>query len=419
MNANPPSFKSRWQRAIGESDLKPTTRLILQSISIHFMDENGGHCFPSIPDIMRVTGLTRKYVVRHLALATDKGWLERWHFGRGRANRRRNYQAVIPDVESRFDDMVQNLNQHHDDLVTLGHQLPPEIVSLGNHQPPEIVSLGNHKPCRDLTMQRESNHARGRARATESTASASETAPTLSVKEKNPMTKLTDELVERAKKTVRQRGIREDLSDTAISHSIAKCQAQKGYLEMTEAAWIETVVQWIGKERNENRSTTRFEPSSSQSGVEVSPEEKARNNAAYEARMALIDSEREKSRLLLLEQRGIDPKTGTKASSNPVDAIKALAAKVNVKPSTAPPARTFGPMGFIPGNRPSDAPKVQPLPEAPRAALNGLVMDVHRAGLPLPNVPALQDEIREAGENWPAVIERYLKTLARRREAAA
>lgn len=233
------------------------------------------------------------------------------------------------------------------------------------------------------------------------------------------MTKLTDELVERAKKTVRQRGIREDLSDTAISHSIAKCQAQKGYMEMTENAWIETVVQWVGKERCQNRPTTRSEPFSSQSMVEVSPEEKARNNAAYEARMARSDANAEQRRLSLLEQHGINPETGAKAGSNPVDAIKALAAKVNVKPSAAPPARTFGPMGFIPGNRPPDAPKVQPLPDAPRGALNTLLMDVHRAGVPLPNLSAIQQEIRDAGENWPAVIDRYRQGLNQHQEAAA
>ena len=246
-----------------------------------------------------------------------------------------------------------------------------------------------------------------------------EPASTLSVKEKNPMTKLTDELMERAKKTVRQRGIREDLSDTAISHSIAKCQAQKGYLEMTENDWIETVVQWVGKERASTASTARSEPFSSQPRVEVSPEEKARRDAEYEARMSLIDSGRERNRLLLLEQRGIDPKTGTKASSDPVDAIKALAAKVNVKPSAAPPARTFGPMGFIPGQRPPDAPKVQPLPEAPRAALNKLLMDVHRAGLPIPNIAGIQQEIRDAGENWPAVIDQYRQGLNQHQEVAA
>lgn len=226
------------------------------------------------------------------------------------------------------------------------------------------------------------------------------------------MTKLTDELVERAKKTVRQRGIREDLSDTALSHSIEKCQAQKGYLEMTENAWIETIVQWVGKERAATAPTTRSEPFSSPPMVEVSPEEKARREAAYEARMAHAN-EQHQSRL---QKLGI---LGQETKIDPVQAIKTLAAKVNAKPSDAPPARTFGPMGFIPGNRPPDAPKVQPLPDAPRAALNTLLMDVHRAGVPLHNVSAIQQEIRDAGENWPAVIDRYRQGLNQHQEAAA
>lgn len=210
------------------------------------------------------------------------------------------------------------------------------------------------------------------------------------------MTKLTDELVERAKKTVRQRGIREDLSDTAISHSIAKCQAQKGYLEMTENAWIETVVQWVGKERCQNRSTTRSEPFSSQPRVEVSPEEKARNNAAYEARMASADADAEQRRLSWLEQHGINPKTGAKAGSNPVDTMQEPAAKVNVKPSAAP-APVQIPLRVMQNVAPRR-------PEGQAKELADLLMAMSKAGSPANDIAAINDAVIAAGDQWRSVI---------------
>ena len=410
MSTNPPSFKSCWQRAIGESDLPPTTRLVLLTLSIHFMNEEGGHCFPSIEDIMRVTGLTKKYVVRHLSLAAEKGWLERWHFGKGRANRRRNYQATIPPsgiVENRPDDVSEILREP-----------TPEIVSLGNHQPSEIVSLGNHKPCREnINMEREATMRAG----AESAAATIELASTLSEQEKNHrMTKLTDAVIEAAQKTVRQRNVREDLSDAALSHSIEKCRALKGYCEMTEAAWIETVVQWVGKERCENSPKTRLETCSPSTPIIPSPEEKKRQNAEFEARMAAAEAQH-RQRL-----EGYRVATQHDATSHavdepvkpvdPVHALQALAAKVRMGATTAPavPAqRTFGPMGALPARRP-------PLTAERRDALNQVLREMQKAGCSAADLTQIYQGVHDASEDaWPTVIAQARQRLTPPAQAMA
>ena len=381
--AHPPSFKSCWQRAILDSDLPSTTRLILWAISIHSMDEDGGHCFPSIEDIMKGTGLTKKHVIRHLNLADEAGWLERRQWGKGRGYRRWNYQAILPQATL------------HDDLVSLGHQ-----------EPDDLVSLGHHKPCRDITMERESNHARGYPREAETAASAFATAPALSVseQEKNRMTKLTDAVIEAAQKTVRQRGVREDLSDAALSHSIEKCRAQKGYCEMTEAAWIETLVHWVGKERIPNGAASRCETASPGSPT-PSPEETARQNAAYEARMVAAEAQHQQrlAGYRVAAQHGAAPHAAEDPVQpvDPVRALHALAAKVRMG-TTATPAspaqRTFGPMGALPARRP-------PLTAERRDALNQVLREMQKAGCSAADLTQIYQGVHDASEDaWPTVI---------------
>ena len=401
--AHPPSFKSRWQRAIGESDLPPTTRLVLLTLSVHFMDEEGGHCFPSIEDIMRVTGMANRPVIHHLNLAVEAGWLERWHFGKTRANRRWNYQAILPT------EIVTESHHQPDqpaEIVTESHHQPAEIVTESHHQPAEIVTESHHKPCRDLIMERESNHARGYPREAETAASASATAPALSVSEaeKNRMTKLTDAVIEAAQKTIRQRNVREDLSDAALNHSIAKCRAQKGYCEMTEAAWIETLVQWVGKERIPNGAASRYETVSPGSPT-PSPEETARQNAAYEARMVAAEAQH-RQRL-----EGYRVATQHDATSHaadepvqpvdPVHALQALAAKVRMGATTAPAVpvqRTFGPMGALPSRRP-------PLTAKRRDALNQVLREMQKAGCSAADLTQIYQGVHDAPEDaWPTVI---------------
>ena len=426
--ANLPSFKSRWQRAIGESDLPSNVRHVLLAVSVHFMDEQGGHCFPSISDVMHVTGLSKMPVVQHLNRAVETGWLERWHFGKGKANRRWNYQAIISveiahkNLDHQEPVMVENLDHQEPVMVeNLDHQEPVMVENL-DHQEPVMVENLDHKPCRDITMERESNHARGYPREAETTASAFATAPALSVSEpeKNRMTKLTDAVIEAAQKTIRQRNVREDLSDAALSHSIEKCRALKGYCEMTEAAWIETVVQWVGKERLPNGAASRCETVSPGSAV-ASPEETARQTAAYAARMAAAEAQH---RQRLEDYRAAQhPVTVTGGAppvvehpADPVQALRALAAKVRMETTTVPAApvqRTFGPLGALPARRP-------PLTAERREALNQVLQEMQKSGCAAADLNLVYQGVRDAPEDaWPAVIAQARHRLTRPAQAVA
>jgi len=255
-------------------------------------------------------------------------------------------------------------------------------------------------------MERESNHARGYPREAETAASAFATAPALSVseQEKNRMTKLTDAVIEAAQKTVRQRGVREDLSDAALSHSIEKCRAQKGYCEMTEAAWIETLVHWVGKERIPNGAASRCETASPGSPT-PSPEEIARQTAAYEARMVAAEAQHQQrlAGYRVATQRGAAPHAAGDPVQpvDPVRALHALAAKVRMG-TTATPAspvqRTFGPMGALPSRRP-------PLTAERRDALNQVLREMQKAGCSAADLTQIYQGVHDASEDaWPAVI---------------
>jgi hypothetical protein len=421
--ANPPSFKSRWQRAIGQSDLPPTTRLVLLTVSVHFMDENGGHCYPKIADLMRFTGFSNRCVIDHLNLAVEKRWLEHWRYGRGRSNRRWNYQATIPaetvnEVHHQSAETVNEVHHQSAEIVTEVHHHSTEIVTESHHHSTEIVTEVHHKPCRDIIMKREAT-LRTSARE-ESAAATVEPAPALSEKEKNRMTALTDAVIEAAKKAIRQRGVREDLSDAALNHSIEKCRAQKGYCEMTEAAWIETMVQWVGKERIHNGSPTRLEAFSPPSPP-PSPEKNARQHADYAARIAVAEAQH-RQRLagyLALQQDSAPTPITAQAIAPPTDPIptlQALAAKVRMGASAAPAApaqRTFGPMGSLSSSRP-------PLPTERREALNQILREMHSAGCSADDLTQVSQSVRDAPEDtWRAAIAQARQRLAPTRQAVA
>ncbi|MCB1782181.1 MAG: helix-turn-helix domain-containing protein [Candidatus Competibacteraceae bacterium] len=414
--AHPPSFKSCWQRAIGESDLPSGVRYVLWAISIHFMEEDGGHCFPSIADIMRVTGLSDKPITQHLNHAVETGWLKRWRWGKGRGYRRWNYQAVIPPsgiMENRPDGLPENLREETPDLSeNLREETPdlsenlreetPDLSENLREETPDLPENFRDKPWREnITMEREATMHAGAESATVTT----EPTPALSEEEKNHrMTKLTDAVIEAAQKTIRQRNVRRDLSDTALNHSIAKCRAQKGYCEMTEAAWIETLVQWVGKERLPNGTASRCETVSRGSPT-PSPEETTRQNAAYEARMVAAEAQHQQrlAGYRVAAQHGAEPHAAEDPVQpvDPVRALHALAAKVRMG-TTATPAspvqRTFGPMGALPSRRP-------PLTAERRDALNHVLREMQKAGCSAADLTQIYQGVHDASEDaWPTVI---------------
>lgn len=401
MRANPPSFKSRWQRAIGESGLPPTTRLILLTLSVHFMDEEGGHCYPKIVDLMQVTSISKPHVIRHLNRAVEIGWLERRSWGKGRGYRRWNYQAVLPlAIGNKICHLPQAVFSEHS--VTQGNQEVEHLVTQGNQVVDGLVTQGNHKPWRDLTMERACNHAPAPVRE-KPAAPVPKPAPTLSMREKNRMTKLTDAIIETAQKTILQRGIREDLRGEALIHSIEKCKMQKGYLEMTEPAWIETIVAWVGKERSYHHATAHSGICASLPPAESSSEEKARQDAIYATRMAIAE-ENYRKRIKNYHASRLLPSETVQRPANPVEAIRTLAKRCNtyaktISTSSVPPPAQRGsnPRDTLPSSRP-------PLSKEQHDMLNRLLLDMKRAGCVENDFLQVYQAARSASEEMFPVI---------------
>ena len=81
-----------WRSAVVDSALKPTTRHVLLTLSLH-MNERGGSCFPSVDRLVRETGLGRSTVIRALQSARDNGWL---HVQQSSGRFSNRYSAVVP-----------------------------------------------------------------------------------------------------------------------------------------------------------------------------------------------------------------------------------------------------------------------------------------------------------------------------------
>jgi hypothetical protein len=97
-----------WRHAIIQSDLPPTTRHLLLTLSVHMTDA-GESCFPSTETLARETGLSKKAVIKHIRVARDSGWLRVGVAGLGRLSdnrqwKRHEYMVAFPIQERRSDE---------------------------------------------------------------------------------------------------------------------------------------------------------------------------------------------------------------------------------------------------------------------------------------------------------------------------
>ena len=85
-----------WRHAILESDLSPTTRHVLLTLSCH-MSDAGDSCFPTVDRLAWETGLSRKAVCTHISKAKEAGYLvvDIHGFG-GQRWRRHEYMVAVP-----------------------------------------------------------------------------------------------------------------------------------------------------------------------------------------------------------------------------------------------------------------------------------------------------------------------------------
>lgn len=85
-----------WRHAVAKSGLPSNTRLVLLTLSLK-MDETGGSCYPPITELVELSGLDKKTVLKHLEIAEDKGWIEVSQHGyRGQKWKRNEYVARWP-----------------------------------------------------------------------------------------------------------------------------------------------------------------------------------------------------------------------------------------------------------------------------------------------------------------------------------
>ncbi|MBT9373196.1 helix-turn-helix domain-containing protein [Rhizobium sp. CSW-27] len=81
------------------SDLKPGTRLVLQTLGTK-MNADGGGCWPTIDELVGLTGFSKKTVLVHLGKGVAAGWLSisKGEFY-GQMHRRNSYFARFPAVD--------------------------------------------------------------------------------------------------------------------------------------------------------------------------------------------------------------------------------------------------------------------------------------------------------------------------------
>jgi Helix-turn-helix domain len=87
-----------WRNAINKSDLPPTTRHVLQTLSDH-LNTTGRGAFPSQKTLAKEAGLAERTVKRHLSIAAKAGWIKvKKHGFSDRRSRTNEYFPQIPDM---------------------------------------------------------------------------------------------------------------------------------------------------------------------------------------------------------------------------------------------------------------------------------------------------------------------------------
>lgn len=104
-----------WRSAILASDLAPTTRHVLLTLSCH-MNDAGESCYPSINLLCKETGLSNRAIITHLHNATDLGWVKVKKQGlTGQQWARNSYQLSWDHLNNKVMNLLP-LGGEHDDV---------------------------------------------------------------------------------------------------------------------------------------------------------------------------------------------------------------------------------------------------------------------------------------------------------------
>lgn len=123
-----------WRHAVLKSDLPPTTRHVLLTISC-FMNDVGTGCYPTQEQLAEASGLTDRAVRKHIDAAVAAGWLvKREHGFRGQKWRNHEYEATWPTPH------VDEANQHVDEGAE------PRSARISEGEEPRSGKVRNHVP---------------------------------------------------------------------------------------------------------------------------------------------------------------------------------------------------------------------------------------------------------------------------------
>lgn len=91
-----------WRHAICKSELDPSTKLVLFTLSF-YMNEMGASCFPTQVMLSADTSLSERQVRRAIIKACKQGWLKRQLHGfKGQKWKNHEYHAAIPIGSSQY-----------------------------------------------------------------------------------------------------------------------------------------------------------------------------------------------------------------------------------------------------------------------------------------------------------------------------
>ena len=94
--SNPRDMIWSWEDAITQSDLQPTTRLVLLVLRT-FMNSKGGVCYPTIETLCMCSGLSKRAVILHLQKASEEGFIKVDKHGfKGQKWANNQYKATFP-----------------------------------------------------------------------------------------------------------------------------------------------------------------------------------------------------------------------------------------------------------------------------------------------------------------------------------
>ena len=300
-----PSPKTVWQHAVAQSDLPFHTKGILLIVATEWMGADGGSCFPTEAQIMERTGVSRPCLTRHMRIAVENGFIERWRWGHGNGNRRYNYRAIIPGQPA--------------PTVEMGNEVSYLPAEMGNE-------VSDHEPC-PINNQNQQREPQPEPASSEPKAVTPNGAPSGFVIQTRKAIAEDWALPDDYRAWATEH--RPDLTDRldAIADGFRDYHLSKG---TRSANWQAEWRRWIHRER-------AVKPTQS---VRAAPQPERRyptveqEKALDEANLAAMRASDER-RIAMLIANGIDPITGLKARP-PIPA----AASEQIPPApleTAPP----------------------------------------------------------------------------------